>query len=85
MIDLGSGAGLDVFIASRKVGPTGKAIGIDMTQVSNVPFTTYSVLPPSRGMKRVGYESLLIIRNYRRCWTLPPRMLRKADIRTWNL
>src|SRR5262249_30267782 len=29
--DLGSGGGLDVFLAARKVGPTGKAIGIDMT------------------------------------------------------
>src|SRR6478736_4346757 len=31
VVDLGSGGGLDVFLASRKVGPTGKAIGIDMT------------------------------------------------------
>jgi len=30
-LDLGSGAGIDVFIAARRVGPTGKAIGIDMT------------------------------------------------------
>jgi SAM-dependent methyltransferase len=31
VVDLGSGGGLDVFLASRKVGPTGRAIGIDMT------------------------------------------------------
>src|SRR5712692_7361290 len=31
VIDLGSGGGLDVFLAADKVGPTGKAIGIDMT------------------------------------------------------
>lgn len=31
VVDLGSGGGLDVFLASRKVGPNGKAIGIDMT------------------------------------------------------
>ncbi|KAF8462906.1 S-adenosyl-L-methionine-dependent methyltransferase [Kalaharituber pfeilii] len=30
-IDLGSGAGLDVFLSAKKVGPTGKAIGVDMT------------------------------------------------------
>jgi hypothetical protein len=30
-VDLGSGGGLDVFLAARKVGPTGRAIGIDMT------------------------------------------------------
>ena len=31
IVDLGSGAGIDVFIAAKLVGPTGKAIGVDMT------------------------------------------------------
>src|SRR4051794_23306190 len=31
VVDLGSGGGLGVFLASAKVGPTGRAIGIDMT------------------------------------------------------
>ena len=31
VVDLGCGGGLDVFLAARKVGPTGRAIGIDMT------------------------------------------------------
>ncbi|MCX8150965.1 MAG: arsenite methyltransferase [Candidatus Bathyarchaeota archaeon] len=31
VIDLGSGGGLDCFLASKKVGKTGKVIGIDMT------------------------------------------------------
>jgi SAM-dependent methyltransferase len=31
VLDLGSGAGLDLILASRKVGPTGKVIGLDMT------------------------------------------------------
>lgn len=31
VLDLGSGAGFDCFIAARKVGITGKVIGIDMT------------------------------------------------------
>jgi arsenite methyltransferase len=31
VLDLGSGAGVDVFIAARQVGPSGKAIGVDMT------------------------------------------------------
>lgn len=31
VVDLGSGAGIDCFIAAKKVGPNGKVIGIDMT------------------------------------------------------
>lgn len=31
VVDLGCGGGLDVFLAAKKVGPTGKAVGIDMT------------------------------------------------------
>ena len=31
VLDLGSGGGFDVFVAARKVGPTGRAIGVDMT------------------------------------------------------
>lgn len=31
VVDLGSGGGIDVFLAAKKVGATGKAIGIDMT------------------------------------------------------
>jgi arsenite methyltransferase len=31
VLDLGSGAGLDVMLAARKVGPTGFAYGVDMT------------------------------------------------------
>ncbi len=31
VVDLGCGGGLDVLLASRQVGPEGKAIGIDMT------------------------------------------------------
>ncbi len=32
VLDLGSGGGIDVFLASKKVGPAGKVIGVDMTQ-----------------------------------------------------
>jgi arsenite methyltransferase len=31
VVDLGCGGGLDVFLAAARVGPAGKAIGIDMT------------------------------------------------------
>jgi len=32
VLDLGSGGGIDVFLASKKVGPQGKVIGVDMTK-----------------------------------------------------
>jgi arsenite methyltransferase len=32
VLDLGSGAGADVLISARRVGPSGRAIGIDMTE-----------------------------------------------------
>jgi arsenite methyltransferase len=31
VLDLGSGAGIDVLLSAKRVGPTGKAIGLDMT------------------------------------------------------
>jgi SAM-dependent methyltransferase len=31
VLDLGSGAGIDAFLAAREVGPTGHVIGVDMT------------------------------------------------------
>jgi arsenite methyltransferase len=31
VLDLGSGAGIDAFLAARKVGPQGRVIGVDMT------------------------------------------------------
>ena len=32
VLDLGSGGGIDVLLSARRVGPTGKAIGLDMTE-----------------------------------------------------
>jgi SAM-dependent methyltransferase len=32
VLDLGSGAGLDVLLSAQRVGPTGKAYGLDMTE-----------------------------------------------------
>ena len=37
VVDLGSGGGLDVFLAAGRSGPTGKAIGIDMTPGDDRP------------------------------------------------
>ncbi|MBU2602531.1 MAG: arsenite methyltransferase [Actinobacteria bacterium] len=33
VLDLGSGAGIDLLLAAAKVGPTGRVIGVDMTDV----------------------------------------------------
>jgi SAM-dependent methyltransferase len=33
VLDIGSGAGMDLLLAARRVGPEGKAIGVDMTEV----------------------------------------------------
>ena len=31
MLDLGSGGGIDVLLSAKRVGPTGRAFGLDMT------------------------------------------------------
>src|SRR4030095_6182539 len=31
VVDLGSGSGMDSFVAALKVGPTGRVVGVDMT------------------------------------------------------
>lgn len=41
VVDLGSGAGFDVFQAAKKVGPTGRAIGVDMNKVCLAATTVY--------------------------------------------
>ena len=32
IVDIGSGAGFDSFVAAHQVGPTGRVIGVDMTE-----------------------------------------------------
>ncbi|MBS0641593.1 MAG: methyltransferase domain-containing protein [Proteobacteria bacterium] len=32
VVDVGSGAGFDSFVAARQVGPTGQVVGVDMTE-----------------------------------------------------
>lgn len=45
VVDLGSGAGLDLFIAAQRVGPAGRAIGVDMND---------TMLEKARGLARAG-------------------------------
>jgi SAM-dependent methyltransferase len=50
VMDLGSGGGLDVFLAAKKVGPAGKAIGIDMTQAM--------IERARKGVREGGYSNV---------------------------
>lgn len=44
VLDLGSGAGIDVFLAAKKVGGKGRAIGVDMTRVCAPSPLSHTVL-----------------------------------------
>ena len=46
VVDLGCGGGLDVLLAAAKVGPAGKAVGIDMTPEM---IERRGATPPARG------------------------------------
>jgi len=50
VLDIGSGAELDVLLAARKVGPTGKAIGLDVTEAM--------IQRARRAAERAGYENV---------------------------
>jgi SAM-dependent methyltransferase len=50
VLDLGSGGGIDCFLAAQKVGPTGQVIGVDMTP---------AMLDKARGNKeKMGLENV---------------------------
>ena len=50
VLDLGSGAGLDVFLAANKVGEDGKAIGVDMSEEM--------IRRAKKGAKRGGFDNV---------------------------
>jgi radical SAM protein with 4Fe4S-binding SPASM domain len=52
VLDLGSGAGIDVFIAAKRVGPTGRAIGVDMTD----PMLGVAGQNRAKVAERLGYD-----------------------------
>lgn len=54
VVDVGSGAGIDTLIASHMIGPSGRAIGVDMTQAM-LDKATASVA--SAGLKNVEFKS----------------------------
>jgi SAM-dependent methyltransferase len=50
VLDLGSGGGIDCFLAAKKVGPSGKVIGVDMTA---------AMIEKARSNKaKLGYENV---------------------------
>jgi len=56
VLDLGSGAGADVLISARRVGPTGRAIGLDMTD---------EMLALARAnAKQAGVENVEFVKGY---------------------
>jgi arsenite methyltransferase len=57
VVDLGSGSGMDSFIAARKVGPTGRVTGIDMTDAQ---LTKAERLAASHGVINVAYRKAYI-------------------------
>jgi SAM-dependent methyltransferase len=56
VVDLGSGSGMDSFIAALKTGPTGKVIGIDMTDEQ--------LAKAKRLQSRGGFETVTYLKGY---------------------
>ena len=57
VVDLGSGSGMDSFVAAAKVGPTGRVIGIDMTEAQ---LTKAEQLREAAGLGNVEYRKRYI-------------------------
>lgn len=58
VLDLGSGAGMEAFIASRLVGPTGQVIGVDMTP----DMLRFSSQASRTVAQRLGYRNVSFAR-----------------------
>lgn len=60
VVDLGSGTGVECFIAAREVGPGGRAVGVDMSD------PMLDIAERSRGPVRdaLGYENTLFLKGY---------------------
>jgi arsenite methyltransferase len=57
VLDLGSGGGFDVFIAGKKVGPEGRAIGVDMTsEMLSKARKNAEIYADSTGMRNVEFR-----------------------------
>ncbi|MBI1950437.1 MAG: methyltransferase domain-containing protein [Acidobacteria bacterium] len=76
-VDLGCGAGIDVFIAAKKVGREGKAIGVDMT--GRMLDIARASAPVVAG--RLGYDAAEFREGFLES---PPVASRSADVVTSN-
>lgn len=64
VVDIGCGAGLDLILAARRVGPTGKAIGVDMTEAMIAKTLRNAVLCGTRNIDlKLGNVEELSLRN----------------------
>jgi SAM-dependent methyltransferase len=57
VVDLGSGSGMDSFIAALRVGPTGRVVGVDMTDAQ---LEKAQRLARDRGFANVAYRKAYI-------------------------
>lgn len=57
VVDLGSGSGMDTFVASLKVGPTGRVVGVDMTDAQ---LAKAERLACGAGLENVSYRKAYI-------------------------
>src|ERR687896_412466 len=63
VLDLGSGGGIDVLLSARRVGPTGKAYGLDMTE---------EMLELAReNQRKAGVENVEFLKGYIESIPLP--------------
>jgi ubiquinone/menaquinone biosynthesis C-methylase UbiE len=67
VLDLGSGSGMDTFFAARKVGPTGKVIGVDMTDEQRAK--------AERLRDRDGFKNVTYLKGYIENVPLPARSI----------
>ncbi len=77
MVDLGSGGGIDCFIAAKQVGPTGRIVGIDMTD----QMLREAHLAKEKVVKHLGFDNVEFKRGYLEEIPLPDQF---ADVVTSN-
>ena len=71
VLDLGSGSGMDTFIAALKVGPSGNVIGVDMTDEQRTK--------AERLRDRDGFSNVTYLKGYIENVPLPDGVGRRRD------